>query len=343
VRYDARSSEVGANLLSLSQRPSAVSLYYDDTWRASDRFILRVGARGETVSGTGWYGVSPRVSAKFFVNPDLAITASGGQFAQWMHAVRNEDIPIRIFDFWVGSDQYVDVSVAQHAVLGAERWFGDSRFVRVEAYHKWYERVTEPDTADDFSVRGDEFNLIDGTSYGFDVLVRQLESRKLSGWLAYSYAVARRHDAARRFWPAQDRRHNVNLVLAYRPGRKYVLGGRFGFGTGTPYTAIESQIVRRTYNGAPNTWDTGVTSRPLEPVGGARNGARYPSFQRLDLSVTRRFERGRVTIAPYLQLVNAYNARNVFVYTFDYTANPPTRKSISQFPIIPSVGVTVDW
>ena len=31
------------------------------------------------------------------------------------------------------------------------------------------------------------------------------------------------------------------------------------------------------------------------------------------------------------------------IYTFDYTANPPARKAISQFPILPSVGVTVDW
>jgi hypothetical protein len=235
------------------------------------------------------------------------------------------------------------VSLAQHAVLGAERWFGNARFVRVEGYRKWYHRVTEPDSADDLSVRGDEFVNIGGDSYGVDVLVRQLESRKLSGWLAYSYAVASRESGGRRFWPAQDRRHNVNLVVSYRPGRKYVLGGRFGFGTGTPYTTIESQIVRRTYDGATNTWDTGVTNRRLEPVGGARNGVRYPSFQRLDLSLTRRIERGRVTIAPYLQLVNAYNARNVFIYTFDYTANPPARKAISQFPILPSVGVTVDW
>jgi hypothetical protein len=39
--------------------------------------------------------------------------------------------------------------------------------------------------------------------------------------------------------------------------------------------------------------------------------------------------------------VNAYNAKNVFLYVFDYGKAPPTRESISQFPILPSAGVTI--
>jgi hypothetical protein len=33
----------------------------------------------------------------------------------------------------------------------------------------------------------------------------------------------------------------------------------------------------------------------------------------------------------------------VFLYVFDYTDSPPTRQSISQFPILPSVGVTIKF
>ena len=343
VRYNIRSSQAGAALFGLSQQPSAISLYFDDTWRANDRFLMRLGLRGETVTGRNWYGISPRLAAKFFLNRDLALTLSGGQFTQWVHAVRNEDVPVRIFDFWVASDRFVDVSAAQHAVIGLEQWFGDSRFVRVEGYGKRYERVTEPNDADDPGRRGDEFNLVHGTSYGVDVLVRQLEGERLSGWVAYSWGVSSRERDGSRYFPAQDRRHNLNAVLSYRAGRNYLLGGRFGFGTGTPYTDIVGQIVRRTYDGGQNQWDTGITNRPLEPVGGTRNGSRYPSYQRLDLSVTRRFERGRTVISPYLQVVNTYNYQNVFIYTHDYTANPPTKESISQFPILPSLGVTVDF
>jgi hypothetical protein len=48
-----------------------------------------------------------------------------------------------------------------------------------------------------------------------------------------------------------------------------------------------------------------------------------------------------MSIAPYLSLVNAYNAKNVFFYVFDYTKSPPTREAISQFPFLPSAGVSL--
>ena len=50
-----------------------------------------------------------------------------------------------------------------------------------------------------------------------------------------------------------------------------------------------------------------------------------------------------MTMAPYLSIVNAYNAKNVFLYVFDYGQAPPTRQSISQFPLLPSAGVTIHF
>jgi len=80
-----------------------------------------------------------------------------------------------------------------------------------------------------------------------------------------------------------------------------------------------------------------------EPVGGARNASRYPPFHRLDFGLTRTFTRAHTTWTPSLQLINVYNRQNTFVYAFDYQANPPTRTAISQFPLLPSVGLTVEF
>jgi hypothetical protein len=41
--------------------------------------------------------------------------------------------------------------------------------------------------------------------------------------------------------------------------------------------------------------------------------------------------------------VNAYYAKNVFMYVFDYSASPPTKESISQFPLLPSAGVSIHF
>ena len=182
-----------------------------------------------------------------------------------------------------------------------------------------------------------------GRSYGVDVLLRQLESERLGGWIAYSYGVSSRERVGERFFPAQDRRHTLNAVASYRTRGNYMLGARLGFASGAPYTGIEGQLVRRRYDGGTDAFDVFVVDREVEPVGGARNGERYPTFQRLDLSISRAYRVRRATLTPFLSVVNAYNRRNVFIYTFDYTDNPPTREAISQFPILPSVGLTVQF
>jgi hypothetical protein len=164
----------------------------------------------------------------------------------------------------------------------------------------------------------------------------------VSGWIAYSYSVNWRDGADGRFAPVQDRRHNLNVVTSYRPGGAWSYGARIGLGTGTPFTDVVGQLVRRRYDPITNSFNTGNLEVPREPIGGVRNGARFPLFQRLDLSVTRT-KPGRRTWAPYVSIVNAYNARNVFTYFFDYSDNPPTRTAISQFPFIPTAGVSVSW
>ncbi|AHG90367.1 TonB-dependent receptor plug [Gemmatirosa kalamazoonensis] len=358
IDYDVTSTGSGAALFTLRQRPTALSLYADDLWKPDDRLLARLGVRAEGVSGARWAGISPRASVRWFATPDLAFTVAAGQYAQWTHALRNEDVPVRIFDFWIASDRYTPVSTATHAIAGAERWFGARTFVRAEGYAKRYRHLVEPNDADDPAVRGDEFRGVHGWSYGADVLVRRLEGSRFSGWLAYGYGVgSRAHDALGdgaspggvlstdegAYWPAQDRRHNLNLVGSWKLGRGYVLGTRFGYGSGTPFTDVTGQIVRRLYDGSNNTWDTGVNRPGPEPVGGARNASRYPPFHRLDLGVTRTFVRGRTTWTPSLQLINVYNRQNTFVYAFDYQANPPTRTAISQFPLLPSVGLTVEF
>jgi hypothetical protein len=78
-------------------------------------------------------------------------------------------------------------------------------------------------------------------------------------------------------------------------------------------------------------------------ITGPRNGERLPFAQRLDVSVTRNYLPGRVSVTPYLSIMNLYNAHNVFGYVYDYTATPPTRISLPQPPIFPTIGLSVSW
>jgi len=212
--------------------------------------------------------------------------------------------------------------------------------VRVEGYVKRYDRVLEANASEDPGVRGDEFLPATGMSYGVDLFARWQPASGAAGWITYSFGKSTRSNDSLTWSPGHDRRHDLNVVGTWQLS-SYRLGARFGFASGTPYTPIMGQIVRRVYDPSQDRWGTGDPRLSLEPLGGPRNGDRFPATHRLDLEVSRELHRGGSTISPYLSIVNAYNAKNVFVYLYDYSTDVPTRRAISQFPVLPSVGVRV--
>ena len=95
--------------------------------------------------------------------------------------MRNEDLPLRVFDLWVGSDKGIPVSTSTHLVLGAEKWLSDARFLRIEGYGKTYGDLAEPASTVDPRIRPSLLRFYDGRSYGIDVYLRQLERQGFSG------------------------------------------------------------------------------------------------------------------------------------------------------------------
>lgn len=339
VRFTSGSAQLGTTELDLVQRPSTGALWVDDTWRVSDRWIVQAGLRAEALTGRDWAALSPRASLKWFATPTLAFTAAAGRMTQTMHSISG-DGPLRLFDVWIASDAYVPVASAWHWVAGAERRLGEAGTVRMEGYLKRYDRVLEPNPSQDPGRRGDEFHAADGRSYGLDVLARWQPASGTGGWLSYTYGVSSRTRDGRTWAPGYDRRHDVNLVATRRMA-KYRVGARFGFASGTPFTPIVGEVARRIYDPSQERWGTGDPRIVLESIGGARNAERFPPTQRLDLDVSREFRLRGATVAPYVSVANAYNAQNVFVYLYDYSTAFPTRRAISQFPILPSAGVRV--
>lgn len=340
IRYGSGSARTGTTDFDLVQRPVSGSAWAGDLWRISRKWIAEGGLRAEALSGRNWASLSPRVSVKYFATPDLAFTAAAGRVTQWLHSFAG-DGPLRYFDIWIASDSFIPVAAAWHGVLGVERRIGVSGSVRVEGFFKRFDRVLEANWAEDVSRRGDEFFVAEGTSYGLDLLARWQARHGVAGWIAFTYGVSSR-SRDRVTWapPGHDRRHDVDLVMTWRPG-EYRFGGRFGYATGTPYTPILGQIVRRVYDPSRDRWGTGDPRLFTESLGGQRNSARFPRTHRLDLDVSREFRPGGVALSPYLSVANAYNAKNVFIYLYDYSTDSPKRRAISQFPVLPSVGVRV--
>jgi len=300
---------------------------------------VEAGVRGDVVAGIGGMLVSPRVSAKLALDPSTTLTAGLGRHAQWLHSLLREEIPIRLVDFWIASDSALPPSRAWVYTLGLDRHLDALRDLHVELFHKQLSGLVEPDALGDTLSNGDAISIERGRSSGAEILLRQAEHNGFSGWLGYSFSLSRRTDARGfSYAPAQDRRHELNLVGSWRTTR-YLLGARFGLSTGTPYTKVEGTYQRERYDPLFDDWRWDAYGGPRQYLLGPRNGERYPLAHRLDLSLTRIGRDGSARLTPYLSVANVYGALNPAVYFFDYAAEAPERVGVSNFRFLPTFGV----
>jgi hypothetical protein len=323
---------------SLAQRSRTASVYGDVLWRPLASLIIDGGVRVDALDGGRGSIVSPRLSLKYFLTPDMAFIAATGRYAQWLHSLGREEQLVQPFQFWVPSTSAP--SVSRDAVLGVERWMGSSRVFHAEAFHKRYERLLVPTSGHAFDAPGDDLVSQSGTSYGADVLLRQLDGGPFSGWLAYTYAVSTRVSAdGARFFPAQDRRHNLNLVGSWRAGA-YSLGARVHIASGAPYTPVLGAFGRVVYNPRTKQWVPDPVDE--QEIRGGFNSARVPFYDRIDVSVRRNGHVRGVSVAPFLSIVNLLNAKNPAGYIYEYT-DQPERMSFPNLPFAPTFGVSIGY
>ena len=261
---------------SLAQRSRTASVYGDALWRPASSLIVEGGVRVDALDGARGSIVGPRLSLKYFVTPDIAFIAATGR----MHSgcTRSARGGANTAVSVLGVERVGAVGVARRS-RRVERWVSPRRVFHVEAFNKRYEHLLVPNSAHAFDVPGDEFIPVGGTSYGADVLLRQLDGGPFSGWLAYTYAVSTRVNAEGvHSVPTQDRRHNLNLVGSWRAGA-YALGARVHVASGAPYTPIIGEFVRAVYDAATKRWVADNAQPPRQDIPGDFHSARVPFYQ----------------------------------------------------------------
>lgn len=332
--YGVRSLALETDIFQAHYEPTVWSAFVEDQWRTSRWLLLRPGARVDYVTGAGTAVVSPRLSFRTFLSSRDAIQGSVGRYHQAIHSIRDQEIPVTIFEFWIGADAYIPVARSDHVVLGYERWFGNTVQLTIEGYRKTFANLVTPNRAQDISAVGDEYIPAEGDAWGGDILLRK-HAGALRGWIAYGYTRTIRRSQGVEFPPAHDRRHTLN-VIGYLPGPLGSdMGVRFGLGSPLPYTGFVGEWDHRLYDATTHRF----SDSEKEPISADINGQRYPTYTRLDVSFRWQFEKWGGQWEPYVQLANVYNRKNPFLYVFDYDAAPPTRTGVSQIPLLPTFGV----
>ncbi|MDH5804710.1 MAG: TonB-dependent receptor [Gemmatimonadota bacterium] len=335
MTYDAGGEAFGAEFYTVAYAPKVWSAFVDDQWKPTEWLFLRPGVRVEAVQGPDVVNVAPRVAAKAFFSKDFAVTASAGRYYQTLHSLRDQNIPWNMIDFWIGADQGIPVARSDHLVLGFERWFSREVSLSIEGYYKTFDNIVDYNTEENPDIRGDETIPMAGEAKGIDILLRK-HAGAVTGWIAYGIQKTDRRSSGVEFPAIHDRRHTLNIVMQSPGPLGSEMSMRFGYGSPLPYTPFVGEWTHRFYYATTHTLD----DYELEPVASPTlNSGRYPHYSRSDISFSWEIDKWGGVLRPYVQLVNAMNRKNVFLYTYNYTTVPATRSAISQLPLLPSIGM----
>ena len=324
------------------------SVYLQDEWRPSRRWILNAGLRVSSFQEGDYLRLEPRLSIEQRINPSFRLQAAYGRYYQYLTLITNE--AFSGFDLWLTTGEGVPPSYGDQFVLGAKTVPFDGYGLDIEVYYRTMRDLFEldPFVTDATGFDYDElFRFGKGYAYGVELFLEK-QTGRLSGFLGYTFGITRRKfpgfnaalldDPSRaRFYPPKyDRTHDVNLVTSYNISSRWKFSSVFSYATGQAYT---EPLGRTQFNNVP--WGNNV--RDAFVVGNL-NASRLPAYHRLDFSFSRFGKFFNLGDAEWqFQIINAYSRRNIWFYNYDFDENPVQRDDIQLLPIIPSISYTVNF
>jgi len=355
LSYDNLAASGGTRFGGGSDEGWLTGAYMQALWRPHARWLFEAGGRLDAWApsiGAGVAPASPRLAIKhFFADGNAALKLAVGRYTQFLHSIRDEELPLGI-DVWVLSGARAPHVVSDQIQTGIEFFEANGWYGALEAYVRSFDGVATNNFANDPNDDFDDLIGGKGTSYGADLLVRR-ERGSVRPMLSVSWLRARREfpdpttglspTPLVEYPPVFDRRLDAELVLQFvLPGNSE--GGiRWNLGTGLPYTRPLGTYRPYTYELVRDGVRTSDDDAEPAVVLGPRNAERYPAYHRLDFSVRRTFRKSWGTLTPHIEVLNLYNRRNVLFYFYEYDESPARRTGISMFPFLPAIGVDITF
>jgi outer membrane receptor protein involved in Fe transport len=337
--------------------------YVQENWRPTEDWDIESGLRFDYFDSERDYkNLDPRLAVKYRWDVTTNLKAAAGVYHQYLH-----QIPRAFFSgIWTTSDRYQKGSTAYHFIGGIEKELLPYLQMEIEGYYKIYRNIYSLDhfliteVQPGYYENGEPvydntnglFNSGDGHSVGLEILFKK-EAGPMTGWIGYSLANTRHTvdgiNDGHAYEPRHDRTHTVNAVanidirnsicaLKGKPTKnstsKWLMGLNFVYASGQPITTPGSTYLIRT---TPDD-ESGFALYP-----GGINELRLPAYARLDVSITYEKQFKHWSIAPYLQIFNIGNRKNVWFVQYNAEEQGGTVdqkvETVHMFPLLPSLGV----
>jgi hypothetical protein len=297
------------------------------------RLIINPGMRYDYFSGINKSSViSPRLGISYELNSITTINASTGIYYQ------SPDY------LWITADpanSNLKFMRAYHYVAGIEHLFASDLRFSIEAYYKKYDNYP-------VSVLVPTYVLISGgtengpnllfgqaTSQGYgytrgiDISIqKKLTGSGIYGMLGYSLSQSRVTALEGGEKPGSfDYRNNLTIIAGYQLSNDWLIGLKFRYTTGRPYTPFDIEAST-------------ISGRGVADFNNF-NGARFKDYNRLDLRVDKKWNLKKVSIVTYIELENVFNTSNVYQYFWNQYKNE--QGTIYQWAFLPVGGFSVQF
>lgn len=316
------------------------SAYVEDDFMISHKLKVNFGihASGFLVGNKFYHSIQPRVAARYLITPSLSWKGSFATMTQYLHLLTNAGLGLPT-DLWVPATEQIAPEQSYISSTGFAYNINNNYELTVEGYYKKMKNLIEyKDGASFLNIQADWQTKVatgDGQSYGSEFFLHK-KTGKVNGWLGYTLSWTNRTfptlNDGKTFPYKYDRRHDIELAIAYEPKPNRELALTWVYGTGTAIS-----LPKSTYEGYQDTFNYYYFNNSIEYFEG-RNSYRMRAYHRLDLSYTTtkktKFGERSWTIGVY----NVYSRRNPFFMDIGYDKQG-NKKFIqySLFPIIPSI------
>ena len=321
--------------------------YLADEWTVTDRLKVNYGGRFSAWSNRPAFyaNFEPRVAANYAFSNKFSLKASYSRMNQYVHLLASSGLSLPT-DIWYPSTSLVKPEASDQVAIGTSLLFRDDILITWEAWYKWlHNSVDFKDGAELFGNDDLENELTIGKGYAFSPLELEIEKKegKLTGWIGYTLAWARRGDFPdinrREYFPPRcDTRHNLSVVALYELSKRWQITATWVYTSGYVSWLPSGRFTFQDVTGAPRQF--------LVPIYGDRNTFRYPAYTRADLGVVWKFNGRRIQSDLTLSVYNATDRRNpYFIFLDAETIKTPLgdvpnaikAKQVSLFPILPSL------
>jgi outer membrane receptor protein involved in Fe transport len=261
--------------------------------------------------------VSPRFAMSAEINEQIRMYGAIGMFTQFLSFYKI---------FLHPANTRLAPSKAIHYIAGTEYLVYPDLQLKVEGFYKGMRDLTtaSTDTSKILVSSGS------GHSYGIEFTVTQRMSNNLFILVNYTNSKSRRSDISA---PSEydfdfDSPHMFNLMANYRIGDWWEIGLIYRYATGLPYTPYELS-TRRIVGGR---WFCDKD---------AKNSARLPDYQRLDIRIDHRFIYNSWNLDLFIEVWNLTGHENVVRYDYneDFTEEVP----FVLFRLMPMIGIAVEF